>query len=99
MTEGLFFNGAPSFIEIPLENTKYYYDRTPAQRVSFELNRVLESQFVFLDKDFLSINGQLEVLQLQSRSEFFMMPTFPRNFKRNQLLWNTFYELSGNSAF
>ena len=83
VTEGLFFNAAPPFMETPNENIKYYYDRTPAQRASFVLNRVLESQFVFLDKDFESINARLDALQLHSRPGVFMMPTFPMNFKRN----------------
>ncbi|WP_162128451.1 hypothetical protein [Flavobacterium phycosphaerae] len=83
VTEGLFFNMAPPFMETANENIKYYYDRTPAQRASFELNKVLESKFAFLDKDFLSTNARLEALQIPSRPGVFMMPTFPMNFKRN----------------
>ena len=83
VTEGLFFNAAPPFMETPNENIKYFYDRTPAQQVSFQLNKILESQFVFLDKDYKSINAQLEELQLKSRPGVFMMPNFPMNFKRN----------------
>ena len=83
VTEGLFFNMAPPFMETANENIKYYYDQTPAQRTSFELNKILESQLVFLDKDFLSTNARLDALQLKSRPGVFMMPTFPMNFRRN----------------
>jgi hypothetical protein len=83
VTEGLFFNMAPPFMKTANENIKYFYDRTPAQRASFELNKVVESQFVFLDKDFLSINARLDALELKSRPGVFMMPTFPMAFKRN----------------
>ncbi|MES2748290.1 MAG: hypothetical protein V4648_07915, partial [Bacteroidota bacterium] len=57
-------------------------DRTPAQRASFELNKVLESQLVILDKNNYSLNAQLDMLELQSRKGVFMMPIFPMNFGR-----------------
>ena len=65
-----------------IENIKYYHDRTPAQQASFLLNRPLESQFVFLDKDFFSLNSQLDALQMPNRPGVFMMPLFPVNFSR-----------------
>ncbi len=80
-TEGLFFSDRGN--RRPNENIKYYHDRTPAQRVSFELNRVLESQFVFLDKDNFSLNAQLDALEIPSRPGVFMMPIFPMDFQQN----------------
>lgn len=80
-TEGLFFSHHGN--RRPNENIKYYHDRTPAQRVSFELNRVLESQFVFLDKDNFSLNAQLDALEIPSRPGVFMMPIFPMDFQQN----------------
>ncbi len=80
VTEGLFFSNAPPNHESPNENIKYYYDRTPAQRASFFLNKPLESAFVFLDKDYFSLNGQLDGLEIPSRPGVFMMPTFPMDF-------------------
>lgn len=80
VTEGLFFSNAPPHLETPNEDIKYFHDRTPAQRASFFLNKPLESTFVFLDKDYFSLNGQLEGLEIPSRPGVFMMPTFPMDF-------------------
>lgn len=80
VTEGLFFSMAPPNLETAIERIKYFHDRTPAQLASFELNQVLESQFVFLNKDYFSLNAQLDGLGIQSRPGVFMMPYFPRNF-------------------
>ena len=82
VTEGLFFSMAPPNMESSVENAKYFHDRTPAQRASFELNKILESQFVFLNKDYYSLNANLESLELKSRPGVFMMPLFPMNFSR-----------------
>jgi len=82
VTEGLFFSMAPPFMETPNKNIKYFQDRTPAQRVSFELNKILESQLVILNKDHYSLNAQLDKLQVQSRPGVFMMPIFPMNFEK-----------------
>ena len=80
-TEGLFFSNQGT--RRPNENIKYYHSRTLAQRASFELNRGLESQFVFLDKDNFSLNAQLDALEIPSRSGVFMMPIFPVEFQHN----------------
>ena len=80
-TEGLFFSSRG--YRRPNENIKYYHDRTPAQQASFELNRVLEAQFVFLDKDNFSLNAQLDALEIPSRPGVFMMPIFPMDFQQN----------------
>lgn len=82
ITEGLFFSMAPPNMEEAINNTKYFHDRTPAQRAGFELNKILESQLVFLNKDYFSLNAQLDALQLKSRPGVFMMPLFPMNFSR-----------------
>jgi hypothetical protein len=80
-TEGLFFSDRSN--RRPNENIKYYHDRTPAQQASFSLNRVLESQFVFLDKDNFSLNAKLDALEIPSRPGVFMMPIFPMDFQQN----------------
>lgn len=80
VTEGLFFSNAPPFTESPNENVKYFYDITPAQKVSFFLNKSVESQFVFLNKEYLSLNAQLSALELKSRPGVFMMPIWPMEF-------------------
>ena len=80
VTEGLFFSNAPPNVETPIKNIKYFHEETPAQRASFFLNKPLESQFVFLDKDYFSLNGQLDAMEIPSRPGVFMMPTFPMDF-------------------
>lgn len=82
ITEGLFFSNSPGGSEEPLANIKYYHDRTPAQQASFHLNRMLESQLVCLDQEHLSLNAQLDALEIPSRPGVFMMPIFPMDFTR-----------------
>ncbi|WP_264564589.1 hypothetical protein [Flavobacterium sp. N3904] len=83
VTEGLFFSNAPHNSEKPIENIKYYHDRTPAQQTSFFINKPLESVFVFLEKDDFSLNARLDALEIPSRPGVFMMPIFPWEFNRN----------------
>jgi len=82
VTEGLFFSNAPHNAENPNKNIKYFHEQTPAQRASFMINKPLESMFVFLDKDHLSLNAKLDELELKSRPGVFMMPVFPMDFER-----------------
>lgn len=83
VTEGLFFsptdagNGRDQ-----REDVAYYHSRTPAQRASFVLNQMVESQFVFLDRDFLSLNAGLDNLTISNRPGVFAFPTFPLDFSR-----------------
>lgn len=83
VTEGLFFSNSPGSEERPRKNIKYYHERTPAQRASFGLNKMLESKLVLLDKDNFSLNAQLDALEIPSRPGVFMMPIFPMDFQRN----------------
>jgi len=83
VTEGLFFSNSPGSEESPRKNIRYYHERTPAQRASFQINRALESQLVFLDKDNFSLGAELDALEIPSRPGVFMMPIFPMDFQRN----------------
>jgi hypothetical protein len=82
VTEILFFSLAPPNLETAMNDAKYFHDRTPAQRASFELNKIAESQFVFLNKDYFSLNAKLDQLQIESRPGVFVMPLFPLNFSK-----------------
>jgi len=82
VTEGLFFSNAPPNQETPNKNIKYFHERTPAQRASFEISKVLENNLAFLDKGNLSLNARLDQLELKSRPGVFMMPIFPMYFDR-----------------
>jgi hypothetical protein len=60
VTEFCYFSDAPLFNAEPQNYVKYYKNETPAQRASFLINRVAESQLVFLDQQFLSLNALLD---------------------------------------
>ncbi len=83
VTEGLFFSKGGPLDKTLNENIKHFHDRTPAQLVSFILNRPLESQLVFLNKDYFSLNAKLDELEIPSRPGVFMMPLFPIEFSHN----------------
>lgn len=84
VTEPLFFSDLPPYLARPGKGLKYYHNRTPSQRASFELNKILESQFVFLDKDNYSMNAQLENIAPPSRLGIYTMPAFPFGFERTE---------------
>ncbi len=80
VTERLFFSSNSS--RRPDEGIKQYKTQTPAQRASFQINRVLESQFVFFDKDRLSLGAYLDHIPLHNRSGVFHFSGFPSDFGR-----------------
>lgn len=82
VTEGLFFSSNPGNWARPDKALKYYHDITPAQRASFVLNRGLESVFVFLDREDISLNALMDQLEIPSRPGVSMGPIFPRDFDR-----------------
>ena len=82
VTEGLFFSSAPQNLSRPVENMKYFKERTPAQTASFYINRFLESKFVFLDKEWHSLNAQLEQLDIKDRQGVYNFRGFPSGFGR-----------------
>ena len=64
------------------EYLDYYWRRTPAQRASFILDHALESQLIFLDKEGLSLNAELDKLTIPNRPNVFAPPIFPLDFSR-----------------
>jgi len=84
ITEVLFFSTSPNNTGTPIECVKYYKDETPAQRASFYIDHLLESQFAFLDKDRLSLNAQLKNLRIPNRPGVFEFPIFANGFGRVQ---------------
>ena len=75
VSEPLFFTFSPQATSAPRKEIAYYHKRTPAQRASFAINRVLESNFTFLDKNFLSLNGLLlSHVSLPNRPGVYTMP-------------------------
>ena len=82
VTEFIFFSDAPFYAKKPSANITYYRDRTPAQRASFEVNHFLESKFVFLDKEQLSINAKLNTIKIKNRNGIMPPLVFPLEFER-----------------
>lgn len=80
VTEGLFFSTSKGNLDMPEKNIAYYKDQTPAQKASFQLNHLVESQFVFLDKDYLSLNTFLDSLHFKNRGDIYGGPDFPWEF-------------------
>lgn len=82
VTEILFFSLAPPNADRPVKRIEWYNKRTPAQWFSFKVNTALESQFVFLDKDYYSLNALIHNVEPPSRKGVFVFPDFPMEFER-----------------
>jgi hypothetical protein len=82
VTEILFFSTSPHNAEAPTKRIEWYKKRTPAQWFSFHVNHLLESQFVFLDKDYYSLNALINRVKIPSRKGVFVFPDFPMEFER-----------------
>lgn len=82
VTEILFFSTAPHHANAPQKRIEWYDKRTPAQWFSFKVNSLLESQFVFLDKDFYSLNALISQYKISNRKGVFKEPDFPMEFER-----------------
>ncbi|MEO6407005.1 MAG: hypothetical protein ABIY51_07555 [Ferruginibacter sp.] len=103
VTEILFFSPSPRNTSEPKERIEYFKKRTPAQKASFFVNHALESQLVFLDKNYFSLNAMLEELPVPKRKGVFALPwgcpmdfnriTFDRqNVMTNKFLTDTFLQ-------
>ena len=75
VTEPMFFSPGRQVNIDPDEDVHYYKTQTPAQRAGFLINTVLESQFTFLDKNYLSLHNLIEQKStLKNRPGVFTMP-------------------------
>ena len=81
ITEILFFSDVPYFQAKPGAGIEYYKKQTPAQKVSFELDKPLESRLVFLNSEFFSINGMLDHLLIKDRPGVYPFLNFPLDFQ------------------
>ena len=83
VTEGLFYSNDKYNLQKPERNIAWYKEQTPAQKASFVLDHALESGFVFLDKDFLSLNTRLDQqYPVADRPGVYVFPDFPLEFNR-----------------
>lgn len=83
VTEGLFFSVNPRNATDPNTYIAHYKKETPSEQASFQLNRGLESQLVFLDRDNYSLNAFLNQFPVKNRPGVFQFPFFPMEFDRN----------------
>jgi len=91
VTEGSFFSRTVVYDWKTNRKIAYYKERTPTQRFSFQINHVLESQFVFLDQQFYSINSLIEKLDVPPRPKVnsgnpFPMEFYPNSFDRQSFM-------------
>jgi hypothetical protein len=80
VTEEIFFSDFSPDEVATDKKINYFKKITPTQRFGFQVNHVLESQFVFLDEDRYSINSMLDELPVSSRPGVFQDPLFPDDF-------------------
>lgn len=82
VSEPLFFSLSPPSNGEPRDRIAYYKKETPAQRASFFINHVLESQLVLLDKENFSMEAMLKKQHIPDRPGFFALKIFPKEFSR-----------------
>lgn len=82
VTEGLFFTRDQGNLTTPKKFIQFYKDETPSQKAGFQVNRLLESEFVFLDKNYFSLNGLLHRLPIRDRPGIYGGPDFPWEFSK-----------------
>jgi hypothetical protein len=84
VTEGLFFGRNTRRTEKTSSEFEEFYKKwTPAQRFSCYVNYVVESGFVFLEKNKFSLNALLDELPVTDRKGIFKFPLFPKTFEMN----------------
>lgn len=86
VTEGLFFSPTGSFPEREADKrVRAYPNWSLSQQISFQMNRVLEANFLFLDDLNLSLNPLLNLLPIPPRPGTWGGPKFPREFTINDI--------------
>jgi hypothetical protein len=83
VTELFYYSLDPAFNGEPKVNIKYFHDQTYAQKIGFQLNRALESKFVFLNEKSLSLSAKLGDISVKDRNGVYMPPKFPMEFINN----------------
>ncbi|MBC7921567.1 MAG: hypothetical protein H7Z75_10830 [Ferruginibacter sp.] len=84
VTEGLFFTPSGSFPEKgAITRVAAYPNWSLSQQISFQINRVLEANLLFLDQEKLTLNPFLNSLPIPSRPGVWGGPRFPHAFSVN----------------
>ena len=97
VAETLFFDLSGRFYDRPQKCLEFSKNETPAQRFSFHINTLLESNFVFLDKDNFALCALLEYLPKPPRPGKMDFPKYPTefsmmNFDRNHMMSDRFVD-------
>jgi hypothetical protein len=97
VAEPLFFDLSGRSYERPQKCLEFSKNETPAQRFSFHINRLLESNLVFLDKDNFSLSALLTYLPIPPRPGKMDFPKYPTefsmmNFDRNNKMTDHFVD-------
>lgn len=82
VTEVLFFNTGAEPAEAAVKNVAYFKKYSPSQKVSFQINHLLESRLVMLDQEYFSLNGYLKRMHLKDRKDIYGGPEFPWEFDK-----------------
>src|ERR1700676_2644160 len=82
VTENLFFADFSHNDGLTNKKIDYYHKITPTQRSSFQVNRVLEGLFDFLDQQNFSLNAMLDQIHLSQRPGVIPNRIFPSDFGR-----------------
>ena len=81
VTEDLFFSPDGQRPDAgAVKSIKYYQQESPTQKFGFQVNRLAESGFVFLESRSFSVKALLDDLHLPNRKGVFDMPQFPKKF-------------------
>ncbi|MBD2704459.1 hypothetical protein IC229_27715 [Spirosoma sp. BT702] len=84
VTEPLFFTPSGAFPEKEADKrVKAYPNWSLSQQASFQINRVLEANFLFLDDFYLALNPLLSRLPIPQRPGTWGGPVFPYEFSVN----------------
>ena len=84
VTEGSFFNRNKKRLDkTSLEFVEFYKKWTPAQKFSSYVDYLVESGFVFLEKNKFSLNALLDDLPVINRKGVIVRPVFPKGFSMN----------------
>lgn len=97
VTEGLFYDLSGRAFKRPDKCLEFSKNETPAQRFSFHLNTLLESNFVFLDKENFALSALLQRLPIPPRPGKMEFPKYPvefelMNFDRNNKMTDRFVD-------
>lgn len=82
VTEMLLFSPNGDEMGLAKKALSYYKEITPAQKFSFQVNRILESQLVFLERDYFSLKALLKRIPIPERKGIMTEPYFPIDFGR-----------------